>query len=94
MEKLKKLIERCKCGVHITVNEHRDYYETVEQHFKSNPIKEEDLEDIESDFYEKMKELNTIVELQYYPDTPVGFYKIYHYDIEMALDEALSSLIL
>ena len=50
------------------------------------------MEDIESDVYEKMKELNTIVELQYYPDTPVGFYKVYHYDIEKAIDEALSSL--
>lgn len=92
MEKLKKLIERCKCGVHITVNAHRDYYETVEQHFKGNPITEEDLEDIEPDVYEKMKELNVIVELQYYPDTPIGFYKVYHYDIELAVDEALSSL--
>ena len=92
MEKLQKLIEKCKCGVHITVNNHRDYYETVEQHFKGNPIVEEDLEDIEADVYEKMKELNTIVELQYYPDTPIGFYKIYHYDIEKAIDEALTSL--
>jgi len=92
MEKFRKLIERCKCGVHITVNGHRDYYETVEQHFKGNPITEEDLEDIEPDVYEKMKELNVIVELQYYPDTPTGFYKVYHYDIELAVDEALSSL--
>ena len=92
MEKLKKLIEICKCGVHITVNSHRDYYETVEQHFKGNPIMEEDLEDIEPDVYEKMKELNVIVELQYYPDTPIGFYKVYHYDIELAVEEALSSL--
>jgi hypothetical protein len=92
MEKLETLIEKCKCGVHITVNAHRDYYETVEQHFKSNPITEEDLEDIEPDVYDKMKELNTIIELQYYPDTPIGFYKVYHYDIEKAIDEALSSL--
>ena len=92
MEKLNKLIQRCKCGVYLTVNLHRDYYETVEQHFKSNPINEEDLEDIDKDVYEKMKETNTIIELQYYPDTPIGFYKVYHYDLEMAIDEALSSL--
>ena len=92
MEKLKELVNKCKCGVHITVNGHKDYYETVEQHFKLNPTAEEDLEDIETDVYEKMKELNTIVEVQYYPDTPIGFYKIYHYDIEKAIDEAISSL--
>ena len=92
MEKLNKLIQRCKGGVHLTVNLHRDYYETVEQHFKSNPIDEEDLGDIDKDVYEKMKETNSIIELQYYPDTPIGFYKVYHYDLVMAIDEALSSL--
>ena len=92
MKKLQTLIEKCKCGVHITVNGHRDYYETVEQYFEEDPMMEKDFEDIEANVYEKMKELNTIVELQYYPDTPVGFYKIYHYDIEKAIDEALSSL--
>lgn len=92
MEKFKKLIEKCKCGVHLTVNKNRDYYETVEQYFKGNKIMEDDLKDIEPDVYNKMNELNTIVELQYYPDTPIGFYKIYHYDIETAIDDALLSL--
>jgi len=27
----KKLLARCKCGVFLIVNEHRDYYETAEQ---------------------------------------------------------------
>lgn len=92
MEKLQKLIEKCKCSVNITINSHRDYYETVEQHFNANVVVKEDLEDIEPVVYEKMKELNTIVELQYYPNTPNGFYKVYHYDIDKAIDKALSSL--
>jgi len=87
MEKLNKLIELCKYSVHLTINGHRDYYKTAGQYFNKNPE-----EDIEPDVYEKMKELDTIIELQYYPDTPVGFYKIYHYDLERAIDEALSSL--
>lgn len=53
---------------------------------------EEELEYIEPDVYDKMEELDTIVELQYYPDTTVGCYKVYHYDIGMALDKALLSL--
>ena len=87
MEKLNKLIELCKYSVHLTINGHRDYYKTAGQYFNKNPE-----EDIEPDVYEKMKELDTIIEVQYYPDTPVGFYKIYHYDLERAIDEALSSL--
>lgn len=47
MEKLNKLIKRCKCGIYLTINLHRDYNETVEQYFKSNPINEEYLEDID-----------------------------------------------
>jgi hypothetical protein len=40
----------------------------------------------------KMIEHNTIIDLQFYPNTPIGFYSIYHYDLEMALDEALEIL--
>jgi hypothetical protein len=70
----------------------RYFYKDGSEVIKSHPINEEDLEDIDKDVYEKMKELNTIIELQYYPDTPIGFYKVYHYDLQMAIDEALSSL--
>ena len=45
--------------------------------------------DIEDCIKDKIIELNTIVELQFYPDSPIGFYKIYHYDIEMAVDDAI-----
>jgi hypothetical protein len=88
MENLNKLIQKCKCGVHLSVNKHRDYHETVEQYF----IKNKYLEDVDKDVFEKMKELNTIIELHYYPDTPIGFYNIFHYDLQMAIDEALHSL--
>jgi len=72
MKKLNKLIQNCKCGVYLTINKHKDYCETVEQHFKNNPTKE----DINPEVYEKMKELNTIIEFRYYPDTPIGFYNV------------------
>lgn len=38
----------------------------------------------------KMIETNTIVEVVFYPHTPVGSYIIYHWDIDGALDGALS----
>jgi len=31
-----------------------------------------------------------IIEIQFYPDTPVGFHVVYHYDLDAALDEALT----
>ena len=86
MDKLKELLSRCKCGVYVSVNEHRDMYESVEDH-----LSHRDIEDVESDVFKKMIETNTIIHIQYYPDTPIGFYSVYHYDLNMALDEALDS---
>lgn len=91
MEKLNKLIKECKCGIHLTINSHRDYHETVEQFFKSNknPFDDEVFDDIDSDIYAKMKETDTIISLHFYPNNPIGSYQIYHYDLETAIDRAL-----
>lgn len=40
-----------------------------------------------------MIETNTIVELQFYPDTPIGFYRVYYCDLDAALDEAYCALV-
>lgn len=90
MDKLILLLSRCKCGVSLTVNDHRDVYQTAKQAI-------EDLESMghtvdDDDVRAKMIELDTIVDLHFYPDTPVGFYKVLHYDLEMALDIALDAL--
>ena len=84
-DKLKKLISRCKCGVFVSINEHRNYYESVKEYMSDF----EDRHDVDPDVMKIMMETNTIIDLHYYPNTPVGFTKIYHYDIDMALDEAL-----
>jgi hypothetical protein len=39
-----------------------------------------------------MKELDTIIEIHFYPDTPIGGYSIYSYDINDAIDKALLTL--
>jgi hypothetical protein len=91
MEKLKKLIGACKADIDININNHKSSYETVEQYFQF-PTRKDDVEDINIDVLEKMKELDIIIELQFYPNTPIGSYKIYHYDVEKAIDEALEIL--
>lgn len=91
MDKLKELFAHCKCGIYLTVNEHRDYYQTAAQ-----ALDEADgLEcppQIAPDVKARMIETNTIVRLQFYPDTPIGSYNIWHYDLDAALDAALSCL--
>lgn len=91
MDKLKELLIRCKCGVYLTVNEHRDYYDTAA--FALDEAKGRECPpEIEPDVENRMIETDTIVRIQFYPDTPIGSYEIWHYDIDAALDAALACL--
>lgn len=85
MSNLKRLIDLCKASVSVTINEHRNYYQTVEQY-----LEEDDIEDVDQEVINKMVELDTIVELQCYPRTPIGFHLIHHYDVDQAIDSAIS----
>ena len=92
MNKLKELMSRCTCSVHVTVNEHRDYYNTAAEHLEEA----KGLEcppSISDEVRTKMVETDTIIKLQFYPDTPIGSYEIWHHDLDAALDEALACLI-
>lgn len=91
MKKLKELLSKCEASVSISVNQHRDYYQSVEDYIKERALMDEDLiNEIGQDVYEEMKKTNTVVEIQAYPDTPVGSYIVFHYDIDEALDIMLS----
>ena len=91
MDKLKELLTRCKCGVFLIVNEHRDYYQTVEQRLEEVAGYECPPE-IAPEVRAAMIATDTMIDLQFYPDTPIGSYRIVHYDLDAALDEALNCL--
>ena len=93
MDKIKNILERCQCGVSITVNNHRDYYQSVKEYVEElASIDNALMDEIGLDVYKQMKKSNTIVEIQAYPDTPLGFYRVLHYDIEKALNKMLDCL--
>lgn len=87
MDKLKELVSLCKASVEISVNDHKDYYETVDQY-----ISEKEREDIKPEVFAEMVERDTIVTVQAYPDTPIGSYTIYHYDIDKAVELAIMAV--
>ena len=89
MEKLQRLISLCKCGVYLTVNEHRDNHQTVEQLIAEW---EEDREVVDLEVRKKMIETNTTITLQFSPETSIGFFRINHYDLEAVLNTALRCL--
>ncbi|HAR45572.1 MAG TPA: hypothetical protein DCS05_05195 [Nitrospiraceae bacterium] len=92
MDKLQNLLNRCKCGVHITVNAHRDYYQTAAEALEEKKLTQSIPPEISPEVRAKMIELDTIIELHFYPDSPIGFFEVYHYDMDAALDEALTCI--
>ncbi len=91
MDKLMILLWRCKCGVHLTINEHRDYYEGPTERLEWY-AKLESPPEIAPEVRGAILLSNNIVDLQFYPDTPIGSYHIVHHDLDAALDEALACL--
>ena len=90
MNDIQKLLSLCKCGVYITVNGHRDNYETVESYLNNIEFGFNEKLDIEQSVREKMIKTNTVIEIQFYPSTPVGFHVVYHQNLKGALKYALS----
>ncbi len=91
-DKITKLSGICKGEVVITVNEHKTRYQTVKQLIEDDivpPNLEDDLEETPKEVVDEMINKNEMVCVRAYPDTPVGFYSIYHYDLEKAVDEMI-----
>lgn len=90
-ENLQKLASLCKCSVHVTLNANRTYHlsagEWIKEEIERDPGLEEELP---FDVRERMIATQTVVDLTFFPDTSVGSYRIIHYDLELALAEALS----
>lgn len=87
-DKLQALISKCKASVSVNVNYHKDIYMTVEQYLDDQF--DGDMPD--SEIKQEMIKRDTVIYLHFYPETPIGFYSFYHYDIDMALDRALKIL--
>jgi hypothetical protein len=91
MDALKTLLARCKCGVYLMVNKHRDYYETVEQRLDWY-AKHECPPEISDEVRAGILASETIVDLCFYPDTPIGSYHIVHHNLDEALRLALECI--
>jgi hypothetical protein len=77
-----------KAGLYLTHNQHKDYYETVEEHIneyanmsKNDFVSPED--------YQRCVDTNELWELQWYPDTPIGFHKVLGSSLEVVMVRAM-----
>lgn len=81
---MEELIKKCKAGVYLEANKYRDYYETIEGAVAEEKIAEEDKE-----LAERIIKEGQLISLQFYPDTPIGFYKVYGTTFEEVVKKAL-----
>ena len=91
MSDLKELIEMCKASVSIEVNRHKDVYMPISEYMNEFP-QSDFLDEMDPDILRTILATDTIVDLHFYPNTPIGFYKIYHYDIDLAIEKAIKQL--
>lgn len=89
MKKLQEIVNRCKGSVTVEVNPHKDIYMTPEAFLSEAGS---DLDNTHTDVVLQMIANNTIVIVDFYPRTPVAFERVYHWDIDMAMDIVLSLL--
>lgn len=88
-ELLEQIMKKCAAGFTLSVNPHRVSYESIEDYL----IHEDFDFTNNSKIFEQMLSHNTLVEVQAYPATPIGFYSVYHYDIRRAIEETYKLLL-
>jgi hypothetical protein len=77
-----------KAGLYLTHNQHKDYYETVEEHVEEYMnMSKDDFVSLED--YQKCVDTDELWELQWYPETPIGFHKVNGSSLEIVLQKAM-----
>ena len=90
MNKLQELLTLCKCGVSININDYRNAYESVENAI--NTIETIIEEPLEPETISGMIETKNVIEIHCYPFTPISSITVYHYNIELAIEEMINAI--
>ena len=85
---MQKMLMSAEGGARFTFNQHRSYYETVIDHVRDRGDGADDFLGGQEDFDEAIR-TDTLIELHWYPDTPVGFYNVYSSSLQRILDKIL-----
>jgi hypothetical protein len=83
LEEINKL---AKCGVFVSINEHKDYYQKIEK-----ALEELDLDpgELDEETKQEIIKRDNLVVVQVYPITPIGFVRSYHWSADEAIKEML-----
>lgn len=84
MNKFQELVDLCKGSVMVWANDYQSCYETIEENM------EEFRSEISDEIWAKIIETKRVYRIQAYPVTPIGFEMVFHYDFDLAVEEALN----
>lgn len=70
------LIPQHKCGLFLTHNEHRDYYEKAADYIREGCERQSPTTWKDEEAKQRAIETDEIWELQWYPRTPIGFFHV------------------
>ena len=87
---MEEIIQKCKCGIYLSVNQYRDYYQSIEDAVKEE--RERNSMDIDDELAARMVAEKSLISLQFYPNTPVGFYIVYGTTLDEVVTKAKSVL--
>lgn len=90
MSKLQELLSLCKCGISIDINSYRNSYESIQDTIKTIETRIE--EPLEPEIFSGMIETQNVIEIDCYPFTPISSITIYHYDIDLAIEEMINAI--
>lgn len=88
-----EILRMTKCSFTLSINEHKDDYSNVEKYIETSKGYNGPLSrDITEEKRMKMIEKDTIIEMHCYKDTPVGFFYVCGYDLDMCIEEMYNTL--
>jgi len=77
-----------KAGLYLTHNQHKDFYESIKDHINGYcSIVADDF--VSPEDMQKCIDTDELWELQWYPETPIGFHKVNGSSLEIVLQRAL-----
>lgn len=82
---MEDLIKKCKGSIYISINEHKNLYQKINDYILDINNRNEE---IEPELAERMIKEDTFIQLMFYPDTPIGFYSVYGTTIDEVIKKA------
>lgn len=84
-----KLISLCRCSVQISVNEHKDYNDSVLTYLRGYGKNVNKSKEIDKRVIQEMIRKNRIVKLKFYPLAGSSFILLFHYDLKLIIEQGL-----